>query len=278
MQVSTQMGPFSIVPEWVLNRGLSSTALKLYIVLARFADWETGLAFPGRETLAERMKSSEKTVDRAVKELVAAECIGKIFRGRYASALYKVYQVDPRPSMEQTDLSTEQTDLSREGTDLSSRPDKNVHITITNELEPLEQEPLNDIGVTEFDSKFNEWWSVYPNRKGKGAAKIAYKKALKKVSHDVLVDSARRYRDDPNREQQFTPYPQKWLNEERWEDAPEPVRQQKLTNAEKAVQLALKYRAQAEQERLALESNEGIIDIEDEPAFNGGWLKGIDDV
>ena len=101
MQVSTQMGPFSIVPEWVLERGLSPTALKLYIVLARYADWETGIAFPARDTLAERMKSSEKTVDRAVKELVAAECIGKEYRGRYASARYQVFQVDPR----ETDLS-----------------------------------------------------------------------------------------------------------------------------------------------------------------------------
>lgn len=141
MEVSSQMGPFSIVPEWVLDRGLSPTALKLYIVMARFADWNTGMAFPSRETLADRMGCSLKTVDRAVIEVVAADCVKKISRGRYASALYKVFQVDPR----KTDLSSEWTDLTSEGTDLSSRLDTDDHLTITTEREPLERKPINDI-------------------------------------------------------------------------------------------------------------------------------------
>ena len=136
MQVSTQMGPFSIVPEWVLDRGLSSTALKLYIVLARFADWDTGIAFPARDTLAERMGCTEKTVDRVVKELVEAGCIDKHSRGRYQSAQYRVLQVDPKG----TKMSTDETKMSGEGTKMSSRLDKNVHLTIT-----TEQEPKNDI-------------------------------------------------------------------------------------------------------------------------------------
>jgi hypothetical protein len=144
MEVSSQMGPFSIVPEWVLDRGLSPTALKLYIVMARFADWQTGMAFPSRETLADRMGCSLKTVDRAVIEVVKAECVKKISRGRYASALYRVYQVDPR----RTDLSTEWTDLNSEGTDLSSRLDTDDHLTRTTKREPLEQEPLNDLEAT----------------------------------------------------------------------------------------------------------------------------------
>ena len=139
MQVSTQMGPFSIVPEWVLDRGLSSTALKLYIVLARFADWDTGIAFPARDTLAERMGCTEKTVDRVVKELVDAGCIDKHSRGRYQSAQYRVLQVDPRG----TKMSTDETKMSGEGTKMSTRLDKNVHLTITTEQEPLERKPIN---------------------------------------------------------------------------------------------------------------------------------------
>lgn len=139
MQVSTQIGPFSIVPEWVLDRGLSSTALKLYIVLARFADWDTGIAFPARDTLAERIGASEKTIDRLVKELVEADCIEKEFRGRYQSARYRVLQLDPRG----TKMSPKRTEMSGEGTKMSSRSDKNVHITITNEQEPLNKNQLS---------------------------------------------------------------------------------------------------------------------------------------
>lgn len=144
MQVSTQMGPFSIVPEWVLDRGLSSTALKLYIVLARFADWDTGIAFPARDTLAERMGCTEKTVDRVVKELVEAACIDKHSRGRYQSAQYRVLQVDPRG----TKMSTDETKMSGEGTKMSTRLDKNVHLTRTNEQEPLERKPMNVVKPT----------------------------------------------------------------------------------------------------------------------------------
>lgn len=157
MEVSSQMGPFSIVPEWVLDRGLSPTALKLYIVMARFADWNTGMAFPSRETLADRMGCSLKTVDRAVIEVVAADCVKKISRGRYASALYKVFQVDPR----KTDLSSEWTDLTSEGTDLSSRLDTDDHLTKTNEQEPLEQEPINYLDKPKRAHRLPEHW--YPS-------------------------------------------------------------------------------------------------------------------
>jgi hypothetical protein len=123
--MKTQIGPFSIVPEWVLFRELSSTALKLYIVLGRFADWDTGRAFPSRGTLADRMKCSEKTIDRAVTELVEAGCILKKSRGRYESAVYTVLQVDPNGQK-----------CPDERTKMSGREDKNVHLTITNERKP----------------------------------------------------------------------------------------------------------------------------------------------
>jgi len=164
MEVSSQIGPFSIVPEWVLDRGLSPTALKLYIVMARFADWNTGMAFPSRETLGQRMSCSLKTIDRAVIELVNAECVAKISRGRYASALYKVFQTDPRGtklSSEWTDLTPEQTDMSSEGTDLSSRLDMDDHLTITNEQEPLEQEPINYLEKPKRAHRLPEDW--YPS-------------------------------------------------------------------------------------------------------------------
>jgi hypothetical protein len=254
MEVSSQMGPFSIVPEWVLDRGLSPTALKLYIVMARFADWNTGIAFPSRETLAKRMKCSVKTVDRAVIEIVAAECVSKISRGRYASALYQVYQVDPRG----TDLTSEWTDMSSEGTDLSSRLDKNDHITITNKQEPLEREPVNDKS-----EQFNVWWSSFPRKEGKGAARKEFDKALKKVGLDKLVEAAENYRNDPNREPKFTVQPARWLREERWDDSPLPLNR-KMTNSEHNIQ---NFRAS-----LALLAEQPMKEVENEQVRNKGAI------
>jgi hypothetical protein len=136
MKIRSQIGPFSIVPEWVMDRGLSATGLKLYVILGRFADYDTGIAFPSRETLAARMNCSEKTVDRAVAELERAECVEVWSPGRYLSNRYRVLQVDPRGTIDETFLSTDETDLSDDETNLSSRSDTDVHLTRTTKREP----------------------------------------------------------------------------------------------------------------------------------------------
>ncbi len=123
---------FAIIPEWVISLDISHTAFRLYAVLARYADNITHQAFPARATLAQRLQCSEKTVDRAVEDLVAHGAIHKQSRGRYASALYTVMTAAPG----ETKMSTEQTEMSSEQTDLSFRSDKNDHLTRTTELEP----------------------------------------------------------------------------------------------------------------------------------------------
>jgi hypothetical protein len=58
---------------------------------------------------------------------------------------------------------------------------------------------------------------------GKAAA---YRKWLRVVVDagvdvDAVVDGALRYRNDPNRNIEFTKYPEGWLGDGRWEDARE---------------------------------------------------------
>ncbi len=71
---------------------------------------------------------------------------------------------------------------------------------------------------------FDEWWSIYPRKDSKAPAKTAYAKAKKKVGSFALLAAAQRYRDDPNREDQFTKLPATWLNSECWEDGSLPER------------------------------------------------------
>lgn len=271
MQVTTQMGPFSIVPEWVLDRGLSSTALKLYIVLARFADWETGIAFPARDTLAERMQCSEKTVDRAVKELVDAECIEKQFRGRYASARYRVLQVDPRG----TKLSAPETELSDEGTKMSARPDKNVHITITTEQEPLEQEPLNDIPKPEKRmTRLPEHWQPDQRLMEMFATKWPDLDADYEVENFINYWlGAGTTKADWDRTFQG------WMNRNQ-RDAKKRPRgqyQERMTNNQKAALLAIQMRQEAEQ-RKALDAGTNTQQGKELEGEVSSWMKGIDDV
>jgi len=72
--VRSQIGPYSLVPEWVLDSDLSDRAVRLYALLGRYADDE-GKAFPSRRTLAKRLKCSVDSVDRAVRELTEGKIL-----------------------------------------------------------------------------------------------------------------------------------------------------------------------------------------------------------
>lgn len=67
---------------------------------------------------------------------------------------------------------------------------------------------------------FDAFWSVYPLKAAKETARRAFAKAAKKAPVEVLIDGARRYRDDPNRVAQFTKHPATWLNGGCWDDEP----------------------------------------------------------
>ena len=60
---------FALIPEYVLNADISANAVRLYGVLNRFAN-SRGHAWPSRKTIAELMRVSVATVDRAKDELV----------------------------------------------------------------------------------------------------------------------------------------------------------------------------------------------------------------
>ena len=207
---------FALIPDWVIDLDVSSTAFKLYAALARYADNHTHRAFPSRETLAERLKCSVKTVERAVQELETAGAIRKESRGRYQSNVYTLVM----NKSDRTKMSDDETEMSDEGTKMSVRMDKNVALTRTTELEPEELEPLNT--QTSVNELFNEFWDVYPKHLQKGEARKAFFKAVNRVGDaDTILDGARRMAADPNLPvKQFIPYPATWLNRDGWDDEP----------------------------------------------------------
>ena len=90
---------FAIIPEWVLYAGISAHAVKLYCVLARYADKDTGDCFPSRNTIAEKAGFSERTISKATAELVliGALIVKRRFSddGGYMSNLYTVITAKP---------------------------------------------------------------------------------------------------------------------------------------------------------------------------------------
>ena len=254
---------FSMVPAWVLDSGISDKAIRLYAVLAGYADSETGQAYPGRTLLSKRLDCSTKTVDRAVAELMGVGAVKKQQRvkdGHYQSSLYTVVRIDPASGKSRPRVTDDPTPRH-------SRPDPVSPVsqrTRTTELEPAEQELLN--------KGFATFWAIYPKKDDKPLAKRSFEKALKRATLDVIVAGAERYRDDPNREQLFTKNPSTWLNADAWENGPLPSRvvrkPRKLTNAEEGALLVERLRA----EEAAKQQQPKQLDYD-----MGITLKGVDD-
>ena len=106
------------------------------------------------------------------------------------------------------------------------------------EHHPLEHHPSEDHqdipepppnSVVEFarpksGDAFDEFWSIYPLRVGKDAARRAWAKAIRRATADDITAGARRYRDDPNRDEGYTKHPATWLNAGCWDDDPLPAK------------------------------------------------------
>lgn len=97
---------------------------------------------------------------------------------------------------------------------------------------------------------FERFWQAYPKarRIAKPDARAAFALAAKKAPPEEIIAAAERYTADPNRVDEFTPYPQKWLKQERWNAPPEPRRLQPMSAARAKEQRtldAMQRRAQA---------------------------------
>ena len=108
---------FAIVPEWVILADVSANAVRLYALLNRFAN-SAGRAWPSRRTLAEMLRTSMATIDRAKDELVSAGALTVEHRtnpaGDPSSNLYTIHtrpHGKPSPSSPMT-----KGRVTREGT------------------------------------------------------------------------------------------------------------------------------------------------------------------
>jgi hypothetical protein len=80
--------------------------------------------------------------------------------------------------------------------------------------------------TSEPEPTFEEFWRTYPRHDDRKKASAAWEARLKaKADPALILAGARRYRDDPNREDAFTKLATTWLNGECWDNPPLPPRQ-----------------------------------------------------
>lgn len=75
------------------------------------------------------------------------------------------------------------------------------------------------------DQGFEEFWSVYPRRTAKAAAKKSWERAVVKIKADpqTIIAGARRYAEQRRgKDQEFIAHPSTWLNQQRWLDEDSP--------------------------------------------------------
>jgi len=75
---------------------------------------------------------------------------------------------------------------------------------------------------------FERFWELYPNKKGKGAARKAFEKAMQGNDQTALfkdmelaLEAQKRYRNEARLKNEFMPpwkHPSTWLNQECWLD------------------------------------------------------------
>jgi hypothetical protein len=88
-------------------------------------------------------------------------------------------------------------------------------------LTPSPIPPKNNSIKIRVDEHFEGFWSAYPRRIGKAAARRAWEKAMKVTTPEVIGAALRaaEWPEDP----QYIPHPATWLNQGRWDDQPAPV-------------------------------------------------------
>lgn len=97
-RLTTDTGPFAIVPEWLLASEVSDRAVRMYALFARYADGD-GWSFPSRRALATQLRCSMSSVARTLVEL---EQVGALeIHERYTDAgerttsLYRLLRATP---------------------------------------------------------------------------------------------------------------------------------------------------------------------------------------
>lgn len=89
---------------------------------------------------------------------------------------------------------------------------------------------------------FEEFWHIYPRKKGKGAAMQSFEKARKIASLDAIIQGVEllvREIKYLGTELQFVPHASTWLNQRRWEDDYEVAPTREESEARRESNLAL---------------------------------------
>jgi hypothetical protein len=176
---------------------LPHLAFRLAYVISGFVNRDSGDAWPGQGRLASEIGVDERTIRNNINRLVE---LGHLevtaARGRGNTNRY-------RPAWAPTDDDGAGTVPQQ----AAARPRRQR--------------------AAASDSDFDRFWSAYPRKVDKGAARKTYDSVLRsgKATPDELLNGAMRYAAErTDQDPKFTKHPKTWLNAESWKNEPQASR------------------------------------------------------
>lgn len=242
--------------NWAWKLELPVTTKFVLIALCDQASDTTNSCFPGQDRIAKMIGGSQKTVERAMKDLEALNLIEREQRrtkqGWRTSDLYRVHVGNVLPDNLPTRQSAYQAEslvgneptrqpvpayptlspvlpdsLSGQEELRSSEPQVNPKGEPP-VLWPIQADPRPTPRPMTEDDLFEDWWTHVRRKVKKPKARAAYGKALKSIggpataAHAVLVaaidEHQRHWFDLAGRSIDKTPHPTTWLNDQSWAD------------------------------------------------------------
>jgi hypothetical protein len=228
---------YTIVPnDWARDESLSFQAIGLLTQLLSHRDgWEVSV-----RSLAGKHRAGRDAIRSMVAELETAGYLKRVQNRHEATQRFSE--------------TIWETQDPRSGEPLTGKPSTAqpapAHPATKKTIYQEDQEQENQSHPqAELEGAFIEFWSLYPRKVEKLAARKAFGKAVAAVGVDEVLAGVKRLAADRNLPpKQYIPYPASWLNAGGWESEPYPERE--LSAEEKA------ERARAEYERKRLAERE----------------------
>ncbi len=192
---------------WALaQRGLDPSTKFVLIVLADHAN-DDGVCWPGQKGIAAKVGTTDRQVRRHIAKLIESGLV----------KAEKLYRPDGGFSVNEYTLQLPQMSLPEDMGVLRGE-DVDVLSTINHKKEPptIHRHPT----VNGYSAEFEQFWSAYPKKVGKGDAFKAWQKNGHPPIQEIIVILALACQcgDWLKEGGQYIPNPATWLNGKRWDD------------------------------------------------------------
>lgn len=220
-----------IMNEVIEAAPVEQGALLVLIMLADSADERSRECWPSVSNIAKRSRLSERQVQYCLKDLADRGMIEIVPNaGRSGTNLYRVTQpatwggaitAGVKPIAPGGVQSTSPGGVKPIAPEPSLEPSIEPSTCERGQLTLLSEDPT----PAKVD-RFDEFWSVYPRKTAKEAARKAWPRVSRKADPDKIIAAARRYAEKrAGEDERYTAHPATWLNAGSYDDADlQPVR------------------------------------------------------